>query len=308
MWQDIPAAFVRDHGEQMKPSATIQAAGDGDGGQVWPVRVHIVATPFRARVGFSQGFHEFLLANDLNVGDQLIFSLPAMSKFVVYTFKLHNIKAGRRSMAAATPSIPCTPSKKERMPIETTPETIVPAHHHYHPVKVEFVKDLDAKRGREMMSDMIKEKIRGEGEYSWSVNRQIVDEEPESEEEEEKEEEEGGEIRSSQISFRKVVSASSASVKHGTPVCFSRLVTSIPDPLNFLSIIKFSVLTMLSCQMCELVLNAVLNPALTKRIYLYRIYSCGANSSRNSPLKGYVEGDNTKFPVRIQLKICNSNV
>jgi hypothetical protein len=236
---------VRDHGEQMKPSATIEAAGDnrdGDGGQVWPVQIHIIATPFRARVGFSRGFHKFLLTNDLNVGDQLIFSLPAMSKFVVYIFKLHNIKAGRRCMAPATPSSSCTPSsKKEWMPFEDMAETIFPAHHHHHPVKVEpgcEVNDLDAKRGTEMMSKKIKENIRVKGEYSWSVNRQIVNEEPESEEEEEEEEEEEqkeeeeGEIRSSQISFRKVVSASSASGDHGTPVCFSRLVTSTPNPLN----------------------------------------------------------------------------
>lgn len=229
---------MRDHGEQMKPSATIQAAGDGDGdgGQVWPVQIHIVATPFRARVGFSRGFHKFLLTNDLNVGDQLIFSLPAMSKFVVYIFKLHKIKAGRRSMAPATPSSSCTPSsKKEWMPFEDMAETIFPAHHYHHSMKVEpgcEVNDLDAKRGTEMMSKKIKDKIRVKGEYSWSVNRQIVDEEPESEEEEEEQKEEEGEIRSSQISFRKVVSASSASGKHGTPVCFSRLVTSIADPLN----------------------------------------------------------------------------
>jgi len=228
----------------MKPSATIEAAGDnrdGDGGQVWPVQIHIIATPFRARVGFSRGFHKFLLTNDLNVGDRLIFSLPAMSKFVVYIFKLHNIKAGRRCMAPATPSSSCTPSKKEWMPFEDMADTIFPAHHHHHPVRVEpggEVNDLDAKRGTEMMSRKIKENIGVKGEYSWSVNRQIVNEEPESEEEEEEEEEEEqkeeeeGEIRSSQISFRKVVSASSASGDHGTPVCFSRLVTSTPNPLN----------------------------------------------------------------------------
>ena len=230
---------MRDHGEQMKPSATIQAAGDGDGdnGQVWPVQIHIVATPFRARVGFSRGFHKFLLTNDLNVGDQLIFSLPAMSKFVVYMFKLHKIKPGRRSIAPATPSSSCTPSsKKGWMPFEDMVETICPAHHHRHPVKVEpgcEVNDRDAKGGTEMMSKKIEEKIRVKGEYSWSMNRQIVDEEPESEEEEEEEQkEEEREIRASQISFRKVVSATCASEEHGTPICFSRLVTSIPDPLN----------------------------------------------------------------------------
>ena len=83
MLQELPAKFVREHGDKFYRRASLQT---GPSGQVWNVRLNVLVSEIQARVSFGVGWRAFARDNKLETGDLLIFSVVAPSKFVVYIY------------------------------------------------------------------------------------------------------------------------------------------------------------------------------------------------------------------------------
>lgn len=85
--QDIPVQFVRDHGDKFQELITLERHGRC--GEKWPVRLKIHHREEGGiRVfcckGSESGWRDFVVKNQLNRGDVLLFNLVAMSRFVVH--------------------------------------------------------------------------------------------------------------------------------------------------------------------------------------------------------------------------------
>ena len=83
MLQELPAKFVREHGDKFYRRASLQT---GPSGQVWNVGLNVQVSEIQARVSFGVGWRAFARDNKLETGDLLIFSVVAPSKFVVYIY------------------------------------------------------------------------------------------------------------------------------------------------------------------------------------------------------------------------------
>ena len=85
--QDIPARFVRDHGDKFEENIILERYGRC--GENWPVRLRIQhreeggVRVYSCRNSES-GWRDFVVKNQLNIGDVLLFNLVAMSRFVVH--------------------------------------------------------------------------------------------------------------------------------------------------------------------------------------------------------------------------------
>ena len=85
--QDIPARFVRDHGDKFQEKIILERYGRC--GENWPVRLTI---QHREEGGVrvyccnnsESGWRDFVVKNQLKIGDVLLFNLVAMSRFVVH--------------------------------------------------------------------------------------------------------------------------------------------------------------------------------------------------------------------------------
>jgi hypothetical protein len=84
MLQDIPAAFVREHGDKFCKKIILERYGYGD--ETWLVALKI---KHREREGVrvysrQADWQKFVIANRINRGDILLFNLVSMSRFVVH--------------------------------------------------------------------------------------------------------------------------------------------------------------------------------------------------------------------------------
>ena len=84
MLQDIPAAFVREHGDKFCKKIILERYGHGD--ETWLVALTI---QHRERGGVrvysrQADWQKFVIANRINKGDILLFHLVSMSRFVVH--------------------------------------------------------------------------------------------------------------------------------------------------------------------------------------------------------------------------------
>lgn len=84
--QDIPVQFVRDHGDKFQERIILERHGRC--GENWPVSLSI---QHREEGGVrvyccssESGWRDFVVKNQLNIGDVLLFNLVAMSRFVVH--------------------------------------------------------------------------------------------------------------------------------------------------------------------------------------------------------------------------------
>lgn len=143
MLQELPAKFVREHGDKFYRRASLQT---GPSGQVWNVRLLVQVSEVQARVSFGVGWRAFARDNKLETGDLLIFSVVAPSKFVVYiyshagTLLKRHIKTtstsgqiGHRTCDDHVAKFPmrtiCTGdefSDKEKYPVRINPEMFKP--------------------------------------------------------------------------------------------------------------------------------------------------------------------------------------
>lgn len=141
--QELPAKFVREHGDKFYRRASLQT---GPSGQVWNVRLHVQVSEIQARVSFGVGWRAFARDNKLETGGLLIFSVVAPSKFVVYiyshagTLLKRHIKTtstsgqiGHRTCDDHVAKFPmrtlCTGdefSDKEKYPVRINPEMFKP--------------------------------------------------------------------------------------------------------------------------------------------------------------------------------------
>ena len=85
--QDSPARFVRDHGDKFQEKNILERYGRC--GENWPVRLRIQhREEGGVRVYYynnsESGWWDFVVKNQLNIGDVLLFNLVAMSRFVVH--------------------------------------------------------------------------------------------------------------------------------------------------------------------------------------------------------------------------------
>ena len=91
--QLIPVGFVNEHADKIQLRCTLQAEASGE---VWSV--NLWASAAQNEVKISRGWKAFASSNELKIGDQLLFSLTAMSKFVVYIFDFAGfVKEPRRA-------------------------------------------------------------------------------------------------------------------------------------------------------------------------------------------------------------------
>lgn len=143
MLQELPAKFVREHGDKFYRRASLQT---GPSGQVWNVGLNVQVSEIQARVSFGVGWRAFARDNKLETGDLLIFSVVAPSKFVVYiyshagTLLKRHIKTTSTSGQIGHPTCDdhvakfpmrtiCTGDEfpdKDKYPVRINPETFKP--------------------------------------------------------------------------------------------------------------------------------------------------------------------------------------
>ena len=81
--QDLPAQFIKEHGDKFQEIVLLKVR---EHPRACAVKVRISREHTRQKVLFGRGWREFVMENGVEVGDELIFCVVAMSKFVVYIF------------------------------------------------------------------------------------------------------------------------------------------------------------------------------------------------------------------------------
>lgn len=103
--QPIPASFIKQHGDKIQEHVTLQA--EAARGQVWHVKLW-VSTNY-GKVLITTGWKAFASSNELEQGDRLLFSLKAMSQFVVYIFD----EAGTQKVPRCSPAASYKPCNNQ---------------------------------------------------------------------------------------------------------------------------------------------------------------------------------------------------
>ena len=117
--QPLLVGFVAQHGDKFQKSVLLRS---GPSTEPWLVTV----TGHKVDVKFSSGWRDFSVANNLAVGDSLIFSLRTMSEFDVYIFRANKAPRKRSRHAFEVPiaskTVRCT---RRNLAAERSPGRVV---------------------------------------------------------------------------------------------------------------------------------------------------------------------------------------